>query len=246
MRRPLVLVTAAMLVAAPASFAANPKAAPAPDPRVSARADLIAAIHAYRAALDRLMEFHTAAVSRAGAEVDKRRELLARGIVSRREFEDSERALVAAEAKATATRREIVVADQSLAEAMIEPPSLPPRPGPPGRPAPEQYETTPWFVHYRGPARWTLAEAPKVQDFFARRFGRALPVSAFGQTPIHDRLGFDHRQAVDVAVTPDSPEGTALMAFLRGAGISFMAFRGAVAGEATGAHIHIGEASRRL
>jgi hypothetical protein len=101
-------------------------------------------------------------------------------------------------------------------------------------------------VHYRGPARWTLAEAPKVQDFFARRFGRALPVSAFGQTPVHDRLGFDHRQALDVAVTPDSLEGTTLMAFLRGAGISFMAFRGAVAGEATGAHIHIGQASRRL
>jgi hypothetical protein len=36
------------------------------------------------------------------------------------------------------------------------------------------------------------------------------------------------------------------MTFLRGAGISFMAFRGAVRGEATGAHIHVGPASRRL
>jgi hypothetical protein len=101
-------------------------------------------------------------------------------------------------------------------------------------------------VHYRGPARWSLAEAPKVQGFFARRFGRPLPVSAFGQTPVHDRLGFDHRDAIDVAVTPDSPEGRALMAFLRSAGISFIAFRGALPGEATGAHIHIGAASRRL
>ena len=241
-----MLVTAVVLMAAPASFAANPKAPTAADPRVSARADLVAAIHAYRQALERLMEFHVAAVSRAAAEVDKRRELLAGGLVSRRDLEDSERMLVTAEAKVTATRREMVVTDQSLAEAMIEPPSPAPRPGPPGRPAPEQYEATPWFVHYRGPAHWTLAEAPKVQDFFARRFGRALPVSAFGQTPVHDRLGFDHRQALDVAVTPDSPEGTVLMAFLRGAGISFMAFRGAVAGEATGAHIHIGQASRRL
>lgn len=241
-----MLLAAAVLIAAPASFAANPKAPAVPDPRVSARADLVAAILAYRQALERLMEFHVAAVSRATADVDKRRELLAQGIVSRRELEDSERALVTAEAKVTATRRELVVTDQSLAEAMIEPPSPPTRPEPPGRPAPEQYEATPWFVHYRGPARWTLAEAPKVQDFFARRFGRALPVSAFGQTPVHDRLGFDHRQALDVAVTPDSLEGTTLMAFLRGAGISFMAFRGAVAGEATGAHIHIGQASRRL
>jgi hypothetical protein len=237
MRRPVLLITALVLIIAPASFGA--------DLRASARADLVAAIQAYRAALDRLMEFHVAAVNRASAEVEKRRDLLARGIVSRRELEESERALEAAQARLSGTRHELVVADQSLAEALIEPPP-PLRPTPPGRPEPERYEVTPFFVHYRGPARWSLAETPKVQDFFARRFGRALPVSAFGQTPLHDRLGFDHRDAVDVAVTPDSAEGTALMGFLRGAGISFMAFRGAVRGEATGAHIHIGQASRRL
>lgn len=237
MRRPVLLIMALVLIAAPLAFAA-------PDLRTSARADLIAAIQSYRAALERLAEFHVAAVGRAAAEVEKRRELLTRGIVSRREVEDSERALEVAEAKLSGTRREMVVADQSLAEALIEPPP-PFRPGP-GRRAPERYESTPFFVHYRGPAQWSLAEAPKVQDFFARRFGRALPVSAFGQTPLHDRLGFDHRDAIDVALTPDSVEGTALMAFLRGAGISFMAFRGAVRGEATGAHIHVGPASRRL
>ena len=233
----MLLVLALVSILAPASFAA--------DPRASSRADLIAAIQAYRAALDRLLEFHVVAVKRATAEVEKRRDLLARGIVSRRELEDSERALEVAEGKLTATRRELIVADQSLAEAMIEPPP-PFRPGPPGRSGPEQYESTPLFVHYRGPARWSLADAPKVQSFFARRFGRPLPVSAFGQTPVHDRLGFDHRDAIDVAVTPDSAEGSALITFLRGAGISFMAFRGAVRGEATGAHIHIGPASRRL
>src|SRR5262249_16663512 len=140
---------------------------------------------------------------------------------------------------------ERVGADIRVAGAMTEPPA-PPRSTVPGRPAPEHYETTPSFVLYRGVARWSLAQAPKIQDFFARRFGRPLPVSAFGQTPVHDRLGFDHPDALDVAVTPDSPEGPALMAYLRGAGISFMAFRGAVRGEATGAHIHVGPASRRL
>ena len=238
MRRPLLSIVALVLIAAPASFATDSKLS-------SARADLVASILAYRSALDRLWEFHVVAVKRATEEVEKRRDLLARGIVSRRELEESERALEIAEGKMSATRREMVVADQSLAEAMIEPPALP-RSTTPGRPSPEQYEMTPSFVHYRGPARWSLAEAPKIQDFFARRFGRALPVSAFGQTPVHDRLGFDHRDAIDVAVIPDSPEGGALMAFLRGAGISFMAFRGAVRGEATGAHIHVGPASRRL
>jgi hypothetical protein len=239
--RPVLLVVALLLIIAPASFGA--------DPRASARADLIAAIHAYRAALDRLVEFHVAAVDRAAAEVEKRRELFARGIVSRKELEDSERVLEIADAKLAGTRREMVVADHSLAEALIEPPPplRPPDRGlPPGRPAPEGDQTTPVLVHYRGPARWSLAEAPKVQGFFARRFGRPLPVSAFGQTPVHDRLGFDHRDAIDVAVTPDSPEGVALMAFLRGAGISFLAFRAPVKGEATGAHIHVGPPSRRL
>ena len=76
--------------------------------------------------------------------------------------------------------------------------------------------------------------------------GRPLPVSAFGQTPAHDDLGFDHRNALDVAVHPDSPEGQALMTWLRGEGISFLAFRNAVAGEATGAHVHVGEPSSRI
>jgi hypothetical protein len=243
MRRPVLLVLAALLVLASASSAT--------DWRSATRADLVAALQAYRAALDRLVEFHVAAVDRATVDVEKRRDFLARGLIARRELEESERALDAAQAKLAGTRREMVVAEHSLSEALIEDPPPPPRPGP-GRPAPpgglgpERYESTPLFVRYRGQARWNLAEAPRVQTFFARQFGRPLPVSAFGQTPLHDRLGFDHREAIDVAVAPDSAEGTALMAFLRSAGISFMAYRGAVRGEATGAHIHIGDASKRL
>jgi multidrug resistance efflux pump len=105
MRRPVLLVLAVLLATVPAL---------ATDYRSSTRADLIAAIHAYRAALDRLVEFHVAAVSRAGADVEKRRELMARGLVARRELEESERALEAAEAKLAGTRREMVVADRSL------------------------------------------------------------------------------------------------------------------------------------
>ncbi|HEV8472746.1 MAG TPA: hypothetical protein VGR82_08230 [Methylomirabilota bacterium] len=211
--------------------------APAADPRATARSDLIAAIRAYQAALERLIVFHEAAVTRAAAQVEQRRELLARGIVSRRELEDSERALAAAQAKVAATRQEMEMTDHSLVEALVTD-----RPAP----APNRQETTPMLVRYRGVARWSLAEATKIQRFFAGRFGRPLPVSAWGQTPLHDRLGFDHHDALDVAVVPDSPEGAALMAYLRSAGYSFIAFRGAVPGEATGAHIHIGEASRRL
>jgi hypothetical protein len=49
-----------------------------------------------------------------------------------------------------------------------------------------------------------------------------------------------------VALHPDSAEGRALMDYLRRRGIPFLAFRGARAGVATGAHIHVGEPSERL
>ena len=214
----------------------------AAEEQASVRSDWIAAIRAYQAALERLVVFHEAAMARAATEVEQRRQLLERGIVSRREVEDSERRLAAAWAKLVETRQEMVVTDHSLVEALVSDRPAVDRPDP----APDRQETSPTLVRYRGAARWSLAETTKIQSFFAQRFGRPLPVSAVGQTPLHERLGFDHHDALDVAVVPDSPEGAALMAFLRGAGYSFIAFRGAVAGEATGAHIHIGEASRRL
>ena len=59
-------------------------------------------------------------------------------------------------------------------------------------------------------------------------------------------VGIDVSQAtLDVAVHPDSPEGRALIAWLEREGVSFLAFRGPVSGEATGAHVHVGEPSRR-
>jgi hypothetical protein len=102
------------------------------------------------------------------------------------------------------------------------------------------------FMRYSGPANWSLSDVVKVESFFADRFNRPLPVSAFGQTPVHERLGLGHHNSIDVAAHPDSPEGQALMAYLRSAGISFIAFRHAVPGSATGPHIHIGFPSRRL
>ena len=59
-------------------------------------------------------------------------------------------------------------------------------------------------------------------------------------------MGFDHRNAIDVALHPDSPEGRALIKHLRGSGIPFVAFKNAVPGSATGPHIHIGKPSVRI
>lgn len=108
------------------------------------------------------------------------------------------------------------------------------------------YDETATLIRYNGGVNWSLAQVGKIKAYFLERFGYPLPVSALGQSVTHDRLGLDHRDAVDVAVRPDSPQGRALMTYLRKHGIPFLAFRNAVRGVATGAHIHIGRRSLRL
>ena len=95
-------------------------------------------------------------------------------------------------------------------------------------------------------ADWSLEQAEKIKEFFLKKFGHDLPVSAMGQTETHDRLGFDHHDAMDVALSPDSREGRTLIGYLRQAKIPFIAFRRKLAGSATGPHIHIGNPSQRL
>lgn len=93
---------------------------------------------------------------------------------------------------------------------------------------------------------WRLSDSIKVEEFFIAKFGRRLPVTAAGQSGLHTRWGFDHRQSLDVGLHPDSTRGRALLKFLRDAGIPFIAFRSAVPGAATGPHIHIGRPSHRI
>ena len=84
-----------------------------------------------------------------------------------------------------------------------------------------------------------------MQRFFQDAFKKPLPVAVFGQGSIHDRWRLDHRNAMDVSLHPDGPEGQALLGFLRANGIPFLAFRAAIPGSATGPHIHIGRPSHR-
>jgi hypothetical protein len=112
--------------------------------------------------------------------------------------------------------------------------------------APGGYSETRTLLRFNGGGAWKLADLSKLEKFFAATFGRALPISALGQTATHDRLRFDHRDAMDVALHPDSKEGQSLLNHLRQAGIPFIAFRNAVPGASTGAHIHIGKPSPRL
>ena len=114
------------------------------------------------------------------------------------------------------------------------------------RAAPGEIVSTSTMIRYQGTVELAAGNVASIETFFSEQFGRALPVSALGQTPVHDRMGLDHRHALDVAVLPDSDEGKALMAYLRRERIPFLAFKGPVPGASTGAHIHIGQVSPRL
>jgi hypothetical protein len=85
----------------------------------------------------------------------------------------------------------------------------------------------------------------EVEEFFTSRFGRQLPISAYGQTALHDAWRFDHSNSIDVALSPDGIEGQSVLFFLRKNGIPFIPFRRAIPGIASGPHIHIGRPSHR-
>jgi hypothetical protein len=102
------------------------------------------------------------------------------------------------------------------------------------------------YTKYDGNGIFTPADLRKVSVAFESKFFKPLPISADGETATHRAMGFDHRGRVDVAVNPDMPEGMWLMKFLQTNRIPYFAFRMAVPGKATGAHIHLGPQSTRL
>lgn len=99
---------------------------------------------------------------------------------------------------------------------------------------------------FDGNGQFTREHLRKVVLAFEKEFSKALPVSAHGDTAFHRAMGFDHSGRVDVALTPDQPEGVWLRRFLEQEGIPYFAFRSFLPGAATGAHIHIGPPSLRL
>ena len=98
----------------------------------------------------------------------------------------------------------------------------------------------------RGSGSWSISDSARVEKFYLNKFGRPLPLTALGQSDLHTRWGYDHRQGMDIGLHPDSREGKVLIEFLRNEDIPFLAFREAVPGVATGPHIHVGNPSRRL
>lgn len=210
-----------------------------------AKSDLVTATRELKASLEKELPFLEGDVKRATEELEKVKHLLPLGIVSERDVKSKEEALASAKSRLEFKRKDIASQETQIDNVLAEAKAL-------DRinrlPALRMggYQATAALIRYNGPAHWVLADAAKVQSFFVSQFHRTLPVSAFGQTATHNHLGFDHSNSMDVAVHPDSAEGQALMSYLRSAGIPFIAFRQAVPGSATGAHIHVGYPSHRI
>jgi hypothetical protein len=195
----------------------------------------------YRATLERALPALEANARNAEDAVHERRKLHAAGVLSAEYVTEAERAWAAAQSDLAETREAIDEADRIVVEASVQEqlmrrPRLP-RGG---------YEDTATLVRFNGTGPWALAQVPQLDALFRANFGRSLPISSFGQTKVHDRLGLDHREAIDVAVHPDSAEGRWLMQHLRRAGIPFIGVRGEIAGSSTGAHVHVGPPSLRF
>jgi hypothetical protein len=256
-----LLVFAAMLAGAvpaqrkPKTAKAQPKPTPAPttptpspkelaEAATKSREKLVEASNNYRASLEKLLALQKHDETRALDLVKRRQELLSLGVIARREVEESEAALQDSRKKMTDTNQRLDEVDQLVAE-VVAAEQLANQPIETQMPDTTQRRVL--LVRYIGKTAWSLAsDVAKVEVFYQQRFGKPLPISAYGQTETHNRLGFDHTNALDVAVHPDSSDGLTLQAFLRAQGISFIAIRGAIAGSATGAHIHIGQPSRRM
>ncbi|HKA31694.1 MAG TPA: hypothetical protein VKH64_00665 [Candidatus Binatia bacterium] len=232
-RRQIIVIGFSLLLALPASAGAADIS--------HLNSEVIRTATEYRDQLFLQQKLEDLEVYRRQREVDSRAGMLEKGYISKSEFEQSRTALARAQAKLADTQQRIRDAETIIgeAEARTRLASLPPLPA-------GGYSEAGGLVRFNGTAAWSLSNAGQIEQFFAARFGRPLPVSARGESEVHRQMHFDHRNAMDVALHPDSPEGRALMDYLRKENIPFIAFRGKVAGSSTGAHIHIGQPSLRL
>jgi hypothetical protein len=216
------------------------KAIPADAELARLRAEVIEKMKESRVNAEKLLALHEEEQKKLTITYHQRRELYSQGLISRAELNQAERSLAEAIVRVDQDKRwmmesDIAITEASMRDELLRLPNL----------ARGGYSETGSLVRFNGGARWSLADAPKIEKFFSQTFGRALPISAYGQTATHDRLRFDHRDAIDVALHPDSNEGRSLLSHLKQAGIPFIAFRNAMPGAATGAHIHVGSPSVR-
>ncbi|MGI8896931.1 MAG: TolC family protein [Pyrinomonadaceae bacterium] len=208
------------------------------------REEFIKATRDYKTSLAKLMAIYERNVTRAEEKLAQSQRLYAEGLISKNQLADNETAVAAAKDRVNEAQRQMASADTQIADTLVEAQAETQMAKTPLRKGSLLRTTS--YIRYSGAGTWALSDAWKVQRFFLDSFKKQLPVGVFGQGAIHDRWRLDHRNAMDVSLHPDGPEGQLLMNYLRANGISFLAFSAAIPGTATGPHIHIGPPSHRF
>ena len=212
----------------------------------TASSQLIDAARENKSNSEDLLRLQEEEVVKATQKLEQLRQLFNEGLIAKNELDASEESLTALKATLESTRKKIGDSDRMIADIQS---AESPRAKFIAQAAAANKTRSflrPTVLRYNGAANWSLSYLSGIQNFFSSTFGRPLPTSTVGQSATHNRLGWDHRNAVDVGVHPDSVEGKMLINFLQTQGIPFLAFRGAIPGVSTGPHIHIGRPSQRL
>ena len=210
---------------------------------VATRMMLIDRMKASREQLQNALPQYEEKLAQLSADYESSKKLYYENLISLAELEIRQRAMITTRLELQRMREWIAEDDVSLSlaenaarEKLSDGSKL----------TPGEYHESATVIRYSGNSSWSLAVVEKIAKFFQARCGQPLPISAMGQSATHDRMGLDHREALDIALQPDSKDGRALIGFLRINGIPFIAFRSRVLGMSTGAHIHVGRPSPRV
>src|ERR1043165_4656295 len=247
----LLILLCAALCAAPAYSQKRPKVQkksatgePAQSELAKLREQYISTTREYKASLEKLLALYEGSLKKAEEHREKSERLFADGLMSKRDLEESQRLVADEQLKVSTAKQQIEGADTQIAQALIEidGEKQMAKLGPARRGA---LISTGSLIRYTGAGHWLLSQASAIQSYFQQTFKRPFPIAVFGQGAIHNQWRLDHRNAIDISLRPDEPEGQALINFLRQNGVPFSAFRTAIPGVATGPHIHIGMPSHR-
>jgi len=204
----------------------------------------VATTKEYKASLQKLLSLYQDSLTKAEQHHDNSQKLFEAGLLSKRDLEESERVVTDAKLKVSTVEQQIAGADTQIAQALVEV-ETEKQMAKLGSARRGAFLQTTSFIRFNGAGHWLLSQASSIENFFQQTFKRPLPIAVFGQGAIHNQWRLDHRNAMDISLRPDEPEGQALIDFLKRNGIPFSAFRTAIAGVATGPHIHIGMPSHR-
>ena len=171
--------------------------------------EYIKATREYKTSLAKLLAIHERNVTRAEEKLAQSQKLYAEGLISKIQLAETETAVAAAKDKVNETQRQMTNADSQIADTLVEARAEAQMARTPLRRGSLVHTTS--YIRYSGAGTWSLSDAWKVQRFFLDSFKKQLPVGVFGQGAIHDRWRLDHRNAMDVSLHPDGPEGQLLL-----------------------------------